>query len=220
MKQGGAMDANQAGYREKVAKHIIDILTKKRMEATYAPTASQAKEEVLGMIPDGAKVSRCGSMSLVEMGLWEGLAQRKGVEVLDPFAPGLKPEEAMAMRVKGMTADIMITSANAVTLDGKIVNLDGVGNRVAAMCFGPKKVILVVGMNKVVSDLDAAMKRVKHLAAPTNTIRLNRKTPCVQSGRCHDCDSPERICNMWSIIEGHGIPNRIHVKLVGEDLGY
>jgi L-lactate utilization protein LutB len=214
------MDANQAGYREKVATHLMGILHKRRMEATYAPTASQAKEEVLGLIPDGTTVSRCGSMSLVEMGLWESLAQRKGVEILDPFNPALNPQEALAMRVRGMTADIMITSANAITLDGKIVNLDGVGNRVAAICFGPKKVILVVGMNKVVFDLDAAMRRVKHLAAPTNAIRLNRKTPCVQTGRCHDCDSPERICNMWSIMEGHGIPNRIHVKLVGEDLGY
>ena len=94
------------------------------------------------------------------------------------------------------------------------------GNRVAAMCFGPKKVILVVGLNKVAPDLDTAMARVKHLAAPINAIRLNRATPCVETGLCSDCRSPERICNMWSIIEGHLVANRIHVKLVGEDLGY
>ena len=114
----------------------------------------------------------------------------------------------------------MITSSNALTLDGKIVNLDGLGNRVAAMCFGPTQVILVIGMNKVVPDLDSAIARVKHLAAPMNAIRLNRATPCVETGLCTDCKSPERICYMWSIIEGHMIKDRIHVKLVGEDLGY
>ena len=109
---------------------------------------------------------------------------------------------------------------NALTLDGKLVNLDGLGNRVAAMCCGPKKVILVVGMNKVTPDLDSAIARVKHHAAPINAIRLSRATPCVETGLCYDCKSPERICNMWSIIEGHLLENRIHVKLVGEDLGY
>ena len=109
----------------------------------------------------------------------------------------------------------MITSSNALTLDGKIVNLDGLGNRVAAMCFGPTQVILVIGMNKVVPDLDSAMARVKHLAAPMNAIRLNRATPCVETGLCTDCKSPERICYMWSIIEGHMIKDRIHVKTGG-----
>jgi L-lactate utilization protein LutB len=214
------MDAHQIGWREKVSQHLIKNLTRKRMEASYAATSAQAKGEVLGMIPDGSTVYRTGAMSLVEMGLWEALAQKPGVEVIDPFLPDLKPEEGMALRIKGMTADFMITSSNAITLDGKIVNLDGSGNRVAAMCFGPKKVILVVGMNKVVPDLDTALKRVKHHAGPINAIRLNLKTPCTETGRCHDCDSPERICNMWSIIEGHRLHNRIHVKLVGEDLGY
>jgi len=119
-----------------------------------------------------------------------------------------------------LTADYLITSTNAITLDGQLVNLDGQGNRVAAMCFGPKKVILVVGLNKVAPDLETAMARVKHHAAPINAIRLRRATPCVETGLCSDCQSPERICNMWSIIEGHLVANRIHVKLVGEDLGY
>ena len=119
-----------------------------------------------------------------------------------------------------MTADVMIASSNAITLDGKLVNLDGMGNRVAAMAFGPKKVILVVGMNKVAPDLDTAVARVKHYAAPVNSIRYGMKTPCVENGLCSDCKSPQRICNMWSTIEGHMIKDRIHVKLVGENLGY
>lgn len=214
------MDAAQVKYREKLAEHLIKRLTKRRLEASYAPTAAAAREEIVKMIPAGATVSRCGSMSLVEMGLWEALAHKPGVTVIDPFIPGLAPEEIMARRLQGLTADYMIASSNALTLDGQLVNLDATGNRVAAMCFGPKKVILVVGMNKVAPDLDTAMARVKHYAAPLNAIRLHMPTPCGETGVCQDCKSPQRICNMWLIIEGHMLEKRIHVKLVGEDLGY
>jgi LUD domain len=214
------MDLHQIKYREKLAEQLIKNLTKRRFEASYAPSAAQARDEVVAMIPAGATVSRCGSMSLVEMGLWEELAKIPGVEIIDPFVPGIAPEEANARRRQGLLADFMITSTNALTLDGKLVNLDGLGNRVAGMCCGPKKVILVVGMNKVAPDLDSAIARVKHHSAPINAIRLSRATPCVETGLCYDCKSPERICNMWSIIEGHLLENRIHVKLVGEDLGY
>jgi hypothetical protein len=214
------MDIHQITYRDKLAQQLIKRLTKRRMEASYAPTAAQARDEILAMIPSGASVSRCGSMSLVELGLWEALAAKPGVQVLDPFRPGLTPEEAAALRTQGLLADYMIASSNALTMDGKLVNLDGLGNRVAAMCYGPKKVILVVGLNKVAPDLESAMARVKHHAAPINAIRLCRATPCVETGLCTDCNSPERICYMWSIIEGHMLANRIHVKLVGEDLGY
>ncbi len=214
------MDAPQIAYREKLAEQLIKNLTRRRFEASYAPTAAQARDEVVAMIPAGSTVSRCGSMSLVEMGLWEEVAKIPNVEVIDPFAPGVAQEEAFARRQRGLLADFMITSTNALTLDGKLVNLDGLGNRVAGICCGPKKVILVVGMNKVSPDLDSAIARVKHHAAPINAIRLNRKTPCAETGLCYDCKSPERICNMWSIIEGHLLENRIHVKLVGEDLGY
>lgn len=214
------MDAPQIKYREKLAEQLIKHLTKRRMEASYAPTAAQAREEVVAMIPAGSTVSRCGSMSLVEMGLWEELAKKPGVEVIDPFIPGLAPEERNAQLRRGLLADYMVTSTNALTMDGKLVNLDGLGNRVAGMCFGPEKVIVVVGLNKVAPDLDSALARVKHHAAPINAIRLSRATPCGETGLCADCRSPERICNMWSIIEGHLLENRIHVKLVGEDLGY
>jgi len=214
------MDSHQLLYREKLAEHLIKQLTKRRMEASYAPTAAQAREEIIAMIPAGATVSRCGSMSLVEMGLWPALAQKPGVQIIDPFSSGLTPEESFARRRQGLTADYMIASSNAITLDGRLVNLDATGNRVAAMCFGPKKVILAVGLNKVAPDLDSAMLRVKHHAAPINAIRAGMATPCRETGLCLDCQSPQRICNMWVIIEGHLLENRLHVKLVGEDLGY
>jgi hypothetical protein len=214
------MEEHQVVWNEKVATKIIKNLEKRRMEGSYAPTAAQAKEEVVAMIPQGASVFRCGSMTSVGMGLLEDITNLPQVKLIDPYQPGLTPEEGLELRRQGLTADVMVASSNAITLDGKLVNLDGMGNRVAAMAFGPKKVILLVGMNKVAPDLESAMARVKHRAAPINNIRMGVKNPCVETGLCSDCKTPQRLCNMWSIIEGHMIQNRIHVKLIGEDLGY
>lgn len=214
------MDTHQTIWNEKVAKDIIGNLQKRRMEASFAATGDRAKQEILAMIPKGSTVFRCGSMTAGGMGLWEAIAQLPEVELIDPYRPELSREEGLEQRRRGMTADIMIASVNAITLDGKLVNLDGMGNRVAAMAFGPRKVILVVGMNKVAPDLDSAIARVKHYAAPVNAIRLAIATPCVETGLCADCKSPQRICNLWSIIEGSMVKDRIHVKLVGDNLGY
>jgi hypothetical protein len=214
------MDEHQKVWNEKVAEKIINKLEKRRMEGSYALTGAEAKNQVISMISPGEVVFRCGSMTAAGMGLWDGIAELPDVRLIDPYRPGLSPEEGMALRRQGLTADVMIASSNAITLDGRLVNLDGMGNRVAAMAFGPKRVILLVGMNKVAPDLESAMARVKHYAAPINNIRYGFKNPCVQTGLCSDCQTPQRICNMWSIIEGHMIPNRIHVKLIGENLGY
>ena len=214
------MDQHQTEWNEKVARKIIKNLEKRRMAGSYTATADLARDEILEMIPPGATVFRCGSMSAVGMGLWDSIAALPEVAMIDPYRPELSPEEAMQLRRRGLTADVMIASTNAITLDGRLVNLDGMGNRVAAMAFGPKKVILVVGMNKVAPDLESAVARVKHYAAPVNNIRYGLKNPCVETGLCSDCKTPQRICNMWSTIEGHMIKDRIHVKLVGENLGY
>ncbi|MGO9570832.1 MAG: lactate utilization protein [Desulfomonilaceae bacterium] len=214
------MDDHQMVWNEAVAKQIIQQLEKRRMEGSYAANSAQARDEVVAMIPQGATVYRCGSLTTVGIGLWDKIAELPGVQVINPYLPGISPEESFELRRKGMTADVMIASSNAITFDGKLVNLDATGNRVAAMCFGPKKVILVVGMNKVAPDLDSAMARVKHYAAPINTIRLGFQNPCKEKGLCFDCRSAQRLCNMWSIIEGHMMKDRIHVKLVGENLGY
>ena len=217
------MDAHVKNFREKTAKHIIKHLGKRGMNATYAATGEEAKAKLLSMIPNPSSVIRCGSESAAQLGLWEAIAALPGVEFIDPYkAP--TPAESLALRAKGLNADIMVASTNAITLDGKLVNLDGIGNRVAAMCFGPKKVLLVVGMNKVVSNLDAAMDRVRTLAAPINSMRVNAKAdpkpPCTEDGLCHQCASPNKICNMWLIIEGQKFKDRMHIILVGEDLGY
>jgi hypothetical protein len=214
------MDKVRELYQEKVAGQIIAELGKKRMAGSYAPTGRQAVEEVKKMIPEGSTVYRCGSTSLTEIGFWEEIKELPGIKIIDPYRPELSPEQGLEQRRLGLSADLMISSTNAITLNGVLVNLDGMGNRVAAMAFGPKKVILVVGMNKVVPDLDAALKRVKHHASPLNNIRYGLANPCVQTGLCSDCRTPSRICNMWSIIEGQMIKDRIHVKLVGEAMGY
>ncbi len=214
------MDEHQVVWNEKVAYKIIKNLEKRRLAGSYAATSTQAKAEVLEMIPQGASVFRCGSMTAGNMGLWEAIAELPGVNLIDPYRPELSREEGLELRRQGMVADVMVAGTNAITLDGRLVNLDGMGNRVAAMAFGPKKVILMVGMNKVAPDLQSAIARVKHYAAPVNNIRYSFKNPCVETGLCSDCRSPQRICNIWSTIEGQIIEGRIHVKLVGEYLGY
>lgn len=214
------MDQHQAFWREKIAAEVVANLARRNMEGSFAATAEQARTEILAMIPEKAVVYRGGSMSTVALNLWPAIAALPGVEVIDPYRVGMSPEEGSAARRQGLISDIMIASCNAVTLDGKLVNLDGRGNRVAAMTFGPHKIILVVGVNKVAPDLEAAMARIKFEAAPVNAMRLGLATPCAKAGRCSDCQSPQRICNMWSIIEGHAVRGRIHVKLVGETLGY
>jgi len=214
------MDKNQISWNERAAQQIILNLENRRMEGSYADTAAQAIDEVLAMIPHGTTVYRCGSITTTSMGLWKRIAALPKVNIIDPFKQGLTPQESLAERRRGLNADIMIASSNAITLDGRLVNLDGLGNRVAAMMFGTEKVILVVGMNKVAPDLDSAIARIKHYAAPVNAIRIGVETPCTADGLCHDCRSAERVCNMWSIIEGHRTKGRIHVKLVGEELGY
>lgn len=214
------MDQHQRDWNERVAAKIIKNLEKRRMTGSYAADADQAKAEIVGMIPQGATVFRCGSMTAVGIGLWEAIAALPEVKLIDPYRAELSPEEGLELRRRGLTADVMIASTNAITLDGRLVNLDGMGNRVAAMAFGPKKVILAVGMNKVAPDLETAVARVKHFASPINNIRLKQNNPCVETGLCSDCRSPQRICNIWSTIEGHMIKDRIHVKLIGENLGY
>jgi hypothetical protein len=214
------MDKNQISWNERTAQQIIRNLEKRRMEGSYAATAAQALEEVAAMVPHGSVVYRCGSSTTTSMGLWKRITALPGVSIIDPFEHGITPEASMAARRKGLNADVMIASSNAITLDGRLVNLDGLGNRVAAMMFGPEKVILVAGMNKVAPDLDSAIARVKHYSGPVNAIRLGVETPCAANGLCNDCRAVERICNMWSIIEGQRKRGRIHVKLVGEVLGY
>lgn len=165
-------------------------------------------------------ISFGGSATVVESGVFDQVKKLKNVKVIDTYDVAPPMNERIERRRQALLTDVFITSANAFTEEGELVNLDGTGNRVAAMAFGPRNVIVLVGRNKLCVDLDAAVSRVKEYAAPVNAMRLKRKTPCAVTGKCQDCNSKERICNVWSITEKSSPAGRIHVVFINEDLGF
>lgn len=164
-------------------------------------------------------VSYGGSMTMKQTGVYDALVTHPNLEVLRPDEPGLSPEEKLERRRQALLVDLYFTGTNAITEDGKLVNLDMIGNRVAALTFGPKAVVVLVGRNKIVPDLEAAMYRVKNYASPANAMRLDCKTPCLKTSFCADCDSPGRICNTWTITEKSFPGARVKVVLINGDLG-
>ena len=166
-----------------------------------------------------SSVSYGGSMTLGSTGLLDRLAGMDTFRFLSPNTPGISPEEKLELRRQAMLVDLYLTGTNAVTEDGCLVNLDMFGNRVAALTFGPKKVVVFVGRNKIVPDLETAMYRIKDYAAPANAMRLKCKTPCVKTSECADCKSPGRICNTWTITEKAYPKQRVTVILINEELG-
>jgi len=213
-------ETKQAFYR-KQAEQIIGHLQRQGMDGFYFDNAASAVVEVCNMIPAGSLVGLGGSVTVIETGLIDAL-RKQDIRLLDRFQEGVTVEEVDVMRHESMQADVFIASSNAITLDGKLVNMDGMGNRVAAMIYGPKKVILVMGMNKVVPNVMEAISRIKTTAAPMNAIRVNKKTPCFVTGVCHDpkCTPPNRICGQLVIIEASMINDRIKVVLIGEEYGF
>ena len=210
----------QAFYR-KQAEQIIGHLQRQGMDGFYFDNSTSAVEAVCDMIPKGSIVGLGGSVTVIQTGLIEAL-RKQDIRLLDRFKEGVSVEEVDAMRRENMISDVFIASSNAITLDGKLVNMDGMGNRVAAMIYGPKKVILVIGMNKVTANVMEAISRIKTTAAPLNAIRVNKKTPCFVTGVCHDpqCAPPNRICSQLVIIESSTVPGRISVVLIGEEYGF
>lgn len=164
-------------------------------------------------------VSWGGSMTFIATGLYDALKGRSDLDVLDTFNKNVAPEEALELRRKALLVDLFITGTNAVTETGELVNLDMFGNRVAGITFGPRHVVILVGRNKVVPDLEAAMTRIKDYVAPTNAMRLNKKTPCVKTSICEECKSPGRICNTWTITQKSFPKGRIKVVLINKDMG-
>ena len=164
-------------------------------------------------------VSWGGSMTFIGTGLYNALTQDPNIEVWDTFDKNVSKEEAYQRRRQALQADLFITGTNAVTEDGQLVNLDAFGNRVAALAFGPKWVIIMVGRNKIVPDLEEAMLRIKNYVAPANAMRLDKKTPCVKTSYCEECNSPERICNTWTITEKSAPKGRVKIVLINEDMG-
>ncbi|MFZ5647076.1 MAG: lactate utilization protein [Bacillota bacterium] len=202
------------------AERVVAALKKNLFDALYVPTGEQAVEEILKRIPEGATVGVGGSLTLRQIGVVE-LLKSKGHEVYDHWAPGLDPQEVYNIRRLQLTSDVFLSSSNAITAQGHLLNIDGVGNRVAAMTFGPGKVIVVAGINKIVTDQKAAMERIKNEAAPLNFTRLNMPTPCTKTTFCSDCSPPARSCRTTVVTEVKpgGIPEFL-ILLVGERLGF
>lgn len=206
-------------HNDTFGEKVVKALEKNNFQAYYAANRTEAVEKVLALIPANATIGVGGSWTLKELGIPEQL-EKKGHTVYDHNKPGLALEESIALRRKELLCDVFLSGTNAITLDGQLVNTDGTGNRVAAMSFGPQKVIVVVGVNKIVSDLDAAMERIEIYAAPINNKRLGRPNPCTVTGMCMDCQGSTRICNITTIL--HKKPPMIdfQVIVVGEELGF
>ena len=203
---------------QNLANTIIKNMAKKNMEGYYCATSAEAVEKALSLMPEGASVTWGGSMTLTECGLMDAL-RTANYEIIDRDT-AKTPEEARVMYSKQVMADYFLMSTNAITIDGELVNIDGRSNRVSCLCWGPQNVIIIAGMNKVAPDVESAIKRVRNMAAPANCVRLNKNTPCAQTGKCGDCYSQESICSQVLITRRSSAPNRIKVILVGEELGY
>ena len=201
---------------------VKDMLESNNFEVYLADNAAAAKKMVLEeIIPKiGAKsISWGGSMTFNATGLYDALKKMKGMKSLDAYDKSISREEALERRRQSLLVDLFITGTNAVTETGMLVNLDMIGNRVAALTFGPKSVIVLAGRNKIVPDLEEAMMRVKNFAAPANVMRLGMKTPCAKTSFCEECKSKDRICNSWAITEKSFPKGRIKIVLINEDLG-
>ena len=205
-------------FREKQIERTIHALKKNNFEALYVSDSKAAFEEVMKRIPDGATVGVGGSVTLGQVGLLDALKDRK-IKFIWPAQQGKSIEERLDLIRQSFSSNIFLTSTNAITEDGKLFNVDATGNRVGAMFIGPKKVIVVSGVNKIVKDIEAAEKRVKEWVAPQNAKRLGRKTPCAETGVCADCSSPERICNINVTLRKKPILTEVVIILVGESLG-
>ena len=202
----------------RLAERMIKNLARRNMQAFYCPTAEEAVSKVLELIPAGSSVTWGGSMTIRDIGIPDALRAKGCYDVLDrDLVEG--DEAKVQMYVRAFTTDVYLSSANAISEDGVIVNIDGNGNRVAAITWGPKKVIFIIGINKVAQTVEAALARARSTASPINAARFDINTPCQTDGVCHNCNSPESICNYVHFLRNS--PRGKHtVILVGEPRGY
>jgi L-lactate utilization protein LutB len=192
-------------------------------EVYLSDSAAEAESLVLDTIIPATKpasVAWGGSMTVVAAGLYSGLKGRTDIEVLDTFDKKIPAEEMLERRRRALLVDLFITGTNAVTEAGQLVNLDMIGNRIGGITFGPRHVVILVGRNKLVPDLEEAFFRIKNYVAPVNAMRLDMKTPCVKTSFCEECKSPNRICNTWTITEKSYPKGRVKVVLINEELGF
>lgn len=213
------MNPIETWHAAALADTAVKALKKNGFDAEYVETAAQAAEKVASFLKSGASVGFGGSMSVRSLGI-QDKAAAAGCELLDHNAPGLDPAEKGKILRRQLTCDLFVSSSNAVTMDGQIVNVDGTGNRVAALTFGPAKTVVVVGVNKLVRDMDEAFNRIELYASPMNNKRLDRPNPCVKTGECMDRDGDTRICRVYQVLRKRPLGTDFTVIVVGEPLGY
>ena len=202
---------------------VKETLEKNHFEVHIAADREAASALVLDtLLPQIAPqtLSWGGSKTFIETGLYDRLKAGTDMMVLDTYDTALNNEEKLERRRQSLLVDLFVTGTNAITASGHLINLDMIGNRIAALTFGPRNVVVLAGRNKVVADLEAAWERIKAYAAPVNSMRLDMKTPCAATGVCHDCKSPQRICNTWTITEKSFPKGRVRIVLINEALGF
>lgn len=213
------MDDNVLWYLENQIKRTIDNLSKRNMAGYFVKDDTELKKLLKELIDENSIVGIGDSMTLFETGVIDFL--RKGnYALLDKYKEDITSEEKKQIYIQNFSADTFLCSTNALTENGELYNIDGNGSRVAPMIYGPKQVILVTGINKIVKNLEEAEKRVRNYSAPIDAKRLGKNTPCTTLGYCVDCKSPNRICNDFTIITGQFVKDRIKVIIVGKSLGY
>lgn len=205
-------------YYQKKAKSLIKALGKRNMEGFYVENKLEAKNKILDLISEEASISWGGSMTLKEIGIFEEL-EKRNFKLLDR-SKAKTAAESEKIYHQALNADYYLMSSNAITQDGKLVNVDGNGNRLAALIYGPKNVIIVAGINKLTIDEESAIKRVRNQAAPPNSMRLNQKTPCAKTGFCNNCQIEDTICCQTVITRRSRHEGRIKLIIVGENLGF
>lgn len=211
------MSPKKKNYKN-LAETIIKNFAKRGIEGYYCADRAAALEKAMDLIAIGSTVAWGGSVTLGEIGIFDALKDSE-LELIDR-ASATTPRERKEIYAKTVCADYYLTSSNAITLDGELINIDGTGNRVACIVTGPDNVIIIAGMNKIVTDVDAGISRVRNFAAPPNVQKLGVKTPCAVTGKCEDCLSPDCICCQILITRKSKFPNRLKVILVGEELGF
>ena len=209
------MDQNITKRNEKLANEIIKSLESRNMSGYWAATREEALAQALALIPEGSSVTMGGAVSAHEIGLVDALKSGDY-----NFIDRDECEDPRAAMLAAYDADVFLASANAITQDGVLVNIDGNANRVSAIAQGPRKVVFIVGMNKVCDDVDGAMKRARNVAAPINAQRFGLDTPCSKTGKCMNCKSPDTICCQFLITRFSRHAGRIHVILVNDTLGF
>lgn len=211
------MNPKKEAYRLQ-AETVIKNLNKRNMEAVYCADKEQAAQQIIDWIEPQAIVSWGGSATLKEIGLMEQI-YAGDYKLLDRDK-AKSPEEKIQIQREAFSANYYLMGTNAITIDGQLINIDGNGNRVAALINGPDHVLIAVGMNKIVLDVTSGMERIRNMATPPNVLRLGKKTPCSVTGACQDCLSPDCICNQIVITRRSMHAGRIKIVLIGEELGY